>query len=377
MGGDELRRPGTYRATLTVRRWSLEEWLANEGTWTRLVERSASDALFLSWDWLTNWWRCYGRYVGGEPKILAFDQGTELVGLAPLYCRRLVRGGVVPARSVQLIGLSWRDAVPLISEYLDVIAAAPDLERVREACLRFLLAEPGWSEFVVGFTPMAASWRDLYTRCASPVGHYVRELDSSTSYQADLSAGFAAYLRDLRQSTRRSLWNLRRRLAGYGEVQVAAVPPDEIGGGFEELNRLHQLRWQKPAFGPRRLQFHMALAARLAARGELALSRLTVGGRVVSMLYDIRKGARQYNIKMAFDPAFSTQVSLGLMHLGYAMELAAEERVDSYDFLAGPGRISDFKRLLSQKRLELSCVQMLRGAMMTSLYRWGDRVRQR
>ena len=65
------------------------------------------------------------------------------------------------------------------------------------------------------------------------------------------------------------------------------------------------------------------------------------------------------------------------MHLGYAMETATEHQVGSYDFLAGPGRTSDFKRLLSQKRLELSCVQMLRGSMLTSLYRWVDRVRQR
>jgi CelD/BcsL family acetyltransferase involved in cellulose biosynthesis len=377
MGSEETSRPGMDHAPLIVRRWSLDEWLANELAWTSLLERSATDALFLSWDWLTIWWQSYGPGVGAEPRILAFYRGTQLVGLAPLYCRRLVRGGFVPTRSVQLIGLSWRDDVPLISEYLDVIAAAPDLEQVRESCLRCLLAEPDWSEFVVGFTSVGASWRNLYARCASSISHYVRELDGSTSYQADLSAGFAAYLRDLGQSTRRSMWNLRRRLAGFGEVQVATVPPHEIASGFDELNRLHQLRWQKPAFGPRRLQFHLALAQRLAARGELALSSLKVGGKVVSMLYDIRKGTRQYNIKMAFDPHFSPQVSLGLMHLGFAMETASEERVGSYDFLAGPGRTSDFKRLLSQKRLELSCVQMLRGPMVTSLYRWGDRVRQR
>ena len=66
---------------------------------------------------------------------------------------------------------------------------------------------------------------------------------------------------------------------------------------------------------------------------------------MVSVLYDVRKGARQYNIKMGFDPNFSSQVSLGLIHLGYAMERAAERGVASYDFLAGPGRTSDFKRL--------------------------------
>lgn len=377
MVGEELLRPGRGPSVLTVRRWTHEEWLGNEVAWTSLVERSAGDRLFLSWDWLTHWWRCYGASVGGEPNILAFYQGADLVGLAPLYCRRLVRSGFVPMRSVQLIGLSWRDSLPLISEYLDVIAAAADLDRVREACVRALLADPDWTEFVVGFTAEGPSWRELLNRWGSPGRQYVRELDHSVAYQADLTAGFAGYLRDLRQSTRRSVWNLRKRLAGYGAVRVEAVGPDDIETAFEDLNRLHQSRWQKPAFGPRRLQFHTVLARRLAERGELAFSRLRVGADVVSMLYDVRKGPCQYNIKMAFDARFSSQISLGLMHLGYAMEGAAQQGVGTYDFLAGPGRTSDFKRLLSQRQLQLSCVQMLRGAMLASLYRWGDRLRQR
>ena len=46
----------------------------------------------------------------------------RLVGLAPLYHRTLRRTGLVRARSVQMIGIAWRDPEPLISEYLDVIA---------------------------------------------------------------------------------------------------------------------------------------------------------------------------------------------------------------------------------------------------------------
>ena len=106
------------------------------------------------------------------------------------------------------------------------------------------------------------------------------------------------------------------------QVRLESVAQEDIARGFADLNRLHQLRWRKPAFTGRRLHFHTTLARRLAARGELALSRLRVGAEVVSVLYDIRKGPRQYNIKMAFNPAFSHRVSLGLIHLGYAMEAA-------------------------------------------------------
>jgi CelD/BcsL family acetyltransferase involved in cellulose biosynthesis len=195
------------------------------------------------------------------------------------------------------------------------------------------------------------------------------------SYQADLSRGFATYLGLLGQSTRRSLWGLRRRLAVQGEVSFEPVAPGEIDRGFGELNRLHELRWQKPAFSGAGLDFHVRLARQLAARGELAVSRLRVGGKVVSVLYDIRKDARQYNISMGFDPSFSHKLSLGLIHLGYAMEAAAQSGVRTYDFLAGSGQRSDYKRHLSQTRRSLSCVQVLRGPLLPSLYRWHDRVR--
>jgi len=362
-------------SALTLRRWSVEEWLSNEVAWSQLLAGSNADPLFLSWEWQTRWWQCYGGTLGRAPEVLAFYRGENLVGLAPLYQRPVMRGGLVPARSVQMIGLSWRDPEPLISEYLDVIALPEDLGAARHACLHTLLDEPVWTELVIGFTAAGEQWRDAFVRGAPSRGHYVRELDRSVSYQADLSHGFVAYLRDLGQSTRRSVWNLRRRLTAHDKVSLEFLDQGEIDGGFSDLNRLHELRWKRPAFAGKRLLFHTSLARRLATRGELAFSRLRVDGQVVSVLYDIRKGARQYNIKMGFDPAFSSQVSLGLLHLGYAMEAAADHRVTVYDFLAGPGQRTDYKRSLSQTHRDLSCVQMVRGRLLPPLYRWRDRAR--
>ena len=362
-------------SALTLRRWTVDEWLRNEIAWNGLLVRSNADALFLSWEWLTHWWQCYGVMLGRVPEILAFSDGNGLVGLAPLYTRLVMRGGLVLARSVQMIGLSWRDPEPLISEYLDVIAAPEALGAVRQACLRVLLQEPAWTEVVIGFTAAGVQWRDAFVLDAPARGYYVRELDRSVSYQADLSQGFVAYLRDLGQSTRRSVWTLRRRLTARSEVSLEFLAPGDIDAGFSDLNRLHHRRWKRPAFTGKRLLFHTTLARRLAIRGELAFSRLRVGGEVVSVLYDIRKGARQYNIKMGFDPAFNSHLSLGLLHLGYAMEMAADSGVTVYDFLAGPGQRSDYKRNLSQTRRDLSCVQMVRGRLLPSLYRWRDRVR--
>jgi CelD/BcsL family acetyltransferase involved in cellulose biosynthesis len=361
--------------SLSARRWSLAEWMNSEGAWTDLLTRSEVDGLFLSWDWLTEWWRCFGNSPGSVPNVLGVYRGERLVGLAPFYRRLAMRGSLVPVRSVQLIGLSWRDSSALISEYLDVIARREDEQAVRLACLHAIVQDGAWGELVIGSTAASAQWREALVRVGLAKRCYVRELDRSVAYQADLTQGFLGYLGALGQSTRRSVWNLRKRLATYGEVRVEYLAASEIAGGFADLNRLHHMRWDRPAFAGKRLSFHTNLASRLASRGELALSRLRVGGKAVSVLYDIRKGARQYNVKMGFDPAFSGRLSLGLIHLGYAIEEAAHQRVSVYDFLAGPGQTTDYKRHLSQTHRDLSSVQMLRGRLLTSLYRWRDRAR--
>src|SRR5204862_529934 len=177
-------------------------------------------------------------------------------------------------------------------------------------------------------------------------GHYVRELDRSVSYQADLAQGFGPYLRDLGQSTRRSLWNLRRRLTDQGAVSLEFVAAGEIDGAFSDLNRLHQLRWKRPAFTGKRLAFHRTLASRLATHTELAFSRLRVGGHVVSMLYDIRKGARQYNIKMGFDPPFSSRESRGCVPIAQQANarLGESRRGIAQDDLAPVFEIQSLRR---------------------------------
>jgi CelD/BcsL family acetyltransferase involved in cellulose biosynthesis len=378
------RPPGWHRwpqrarainnTALTLRKWSIADWLASEAAWAQLLARSDADELFLSWEWLTLWWECFADTLAAVPEILGFYRGGDLIGVAPLYRRRVLRSRLLPATSVQLIGLAWRDPGPAISEYLDIVAISAESDAVRHACARAVLDERAWTEWVIGFTAAARPWREVFAQTGAGQGYYAREVDGLVSYQADLTGGMDAYLHSLGQSTRRSVWNLRHRLARSGRVSFELLPGEEIEGGFSDLNRLHRLRWRQPAFTGKRLEFHTRLARRLASRGELLLSRLRVGGRVVSVLYDIRKGARQYNIGMGFDPSFAGSVSLGLIHLGYAIELAADRQVSTYDFLAGTGQHTDYKRHLSQARRSVSCVQLLRGRVLPALYRWHDRL---
>ncbi|MGH9522529.1 MAG: hypothetical protein ACRD3E_08350, partial [Terriglobales bacterium] len=150
---------------IAARDWSVSDWWRNQAAWDALLVRSEADSLFLSWGWLTHWWQCYGDAMGYSPRIAAFYRGNDLVGLAPFYYRLVRRGAVVLTGSVQIIGLSWRDPEPLISEYLDVIAAPDDAIAVRAACVSRLAEDPSWQELVIGLTAAGEQWRDAIAAC--------------------------------------------------------------------------------------------------------------------------------------------------------------------------------------------------------------------
>jgi len=280
----------------------------------------------------------------------------------------------LPVTSLEIIGSRWRDADSLVSEYLDVIAAPGDREAVSNCVLGALRANaPGCTEFVIANTRAGEHWNASLG--SAPVRGLERRVDDATSYQADLSQGFTAYVAALSTDARRKIWNLRRRLARRGHVTLEMVGEGQVVAAFDDMNRLHARRWGGELFRGARLEFHLEFARGAAARGELAMSRLLIDGHPVSVLYDVRIAGCQYNIQMGFDPQLDSGISLGVLHLGFAMEDAAAHGVTVYDFLAGPGRSENYKERFSQRTQALQCIQWVRNGWMANLYRLHRRLR--
>jgi CelD/BcsL family acetyltransferase involved in cellulose biosynthesis len=184
-----------------------------------------------------------------------------------------------------------------------------------------------------------------------------------------LEEGFEAYLAGLSGNARRSLFNRRRYLEGLGTVALEYAGAPEVGEYFRELNRLHALRWDEPVFTGHRLAFHEDLATCMAEQDRLRFSRLSIDGRTVSVLYHLRGGRREYNLQMGFDDGFHAhKISLGLLHLGYAIERASEEGIYAIDLLAGGGKHGLFKHRVAPGRTMFLRRQYLRSVKGKALF---------
>jgi CelD/BcsL family acetyltransferase involved in cellulose biosynthesis len=311
---------------------STADFAALKAEWSELLEASAADGLFLTWDWLYTWWR---HVAGGrELFLLTVRRGSELVAIAPLALAPARLERLVPFRSLEFLGAGtigsdyldliarreWEDsAVVAISEYLKQQRLMLQLDRVSRASslasrLAVRLGPAGWT-FREGATEVCPFIR---------LGAHTWE-----SYLGTLSSAH-------RYNFQRRLKNLRRRYT----VEFDRVATEEDRGpALARLLELHEARWRSrggsTAFCSDGLaSFHDELTARALAHGWLRLFELRLDGQAAASLYGFRYRDTFSFYQSGFDPAYAKD-SVGLVTMGLAIKSAIEEGVSEYDLLHG------------------------------------------
>lgn len=98
-----------------------------KGEWNSLLHRSATETVFLTWEWISTWWSAYGT---GKQLFVLVARGDlgEYLGIAPLYVERSGR-----TRLLRFIGDGSHD-----SDYLDFIVLQDQEDAVLSAFFDYL-----------------------------------------------------------------------------------------------------------------------------------------------------------------------------------------------------------------------------------------------
>src|SRR5579864_6499897 len=105
------RAHGGKRVLRLTRHRTWREVQALAGQWNTLLASSASDTVFLTWEWCEVWWKNYG--AGRELSVWAVWDQEELIAIAPFFLDVVRRWGS-RWQALRLIGDGSND-----SDYLD------------------------------------------------------------------------------------------------------------------------------------------------------------------------------------------------------------------------------------------------------------------
>ena len=329
--------------------------------WDGVLADSASDSVFLTWEWMHTWW----KHLAEDRRLhlLALWRGTELVALAPLALRSARWRRLLPFRALEFLG-----AGSVGSDYLDVLVRRGWETQALGALARYLKEHSAVLE--LSRVKRAGAHAGQLARALQPSGWIHTLSATDVCPYIDLTGlDWASYLARLGPSHR---YNVRRRLRKLNQrwrVRLERTESEaQRHAALLELVRLHQLRWRElgqPGVFPDRalVAFHDEFSQLALERGWLRLFVLTADDQPVAGLYGLRYRDTFLFYQSGFDPAWRRH-SVGLITMALAIRHAIEEGAATFDFLRGD---EAYKALWTHTHRELVRIDLfpptVRGAL--------------
>lgn len=320
-------------------------------------------SLFQTNAWQSAWWETWGQQKGFR-LIRPWD--GEVSGL---YESRYLLKGMLPVRSLQFVGTSYRELRTPRTEHNRF--ASPDLHG--QPLLRkmeSLLLESDWTEAVFNDLKTGSEELSALVTLAATHNWAFRITASDDGYAVSTSGDFDTFLGNLGTNTRLRLFNRRKVLEDIGTITQENAWPGNPEDFLEHLNRFHRARWKKNCVTPTSWDFHRRFLERIGEEGgKPQLMLLKCDKEVISVLYNVEYKGVVYNIQAGFDENFHKKVSLGSLHLGYAIEQAFRAPdVRQFDLLAGKGKKEDYKSRFANHHYQFISVMLVKSMVFRALY---------
>jgi CelD/BcsL family acetyltransferase involved in cellulose biosynthesis len=336
---------------------NFEAALGDEGTgalvtrheWDSLLSQSASNVVFLTWQWQQSWWRHFGSPAGCQLHLLVLraELGAT-VGVAPLFIARAplpaakpyVRGVLrpegegKPVRVVRFVG-----GID-IADYLDVIASPAHLETVWAVTLDYLLdIRDEWDAIDFHSLPHFSPSRDILQRLGEERGLRFEVFPEDVCPVLELPSSWETYLMSLRKKERHELRRKVRKLEGRDDVRWYLVPPADSGALEEKMRVFLTLHKQSGADKAKFMDadmeaYFLQMARDLADTGWLDLAILEVAHEPASAYLSFRYNDRLYLYNSGYNPRFASY-SAGVALLAYRIHKATLQGLRYFDFLRG------------------------------------------
>jgi hypothetical protein len=354
-----------------ITKWDEKLFLSSQNKWQELLENSDADHFFMSWQWMSQWWKNFGNPDSDKLSIFTIHRRGELVGIAPLYISASTYlWGLIPVKRLEILGSRYLGISGIRSEYLGTIVKRGLEIEVNTLISRKIIDNLDWDELILSDLVKGSYFHQLIIEDAKNDNLRIRKVVSDDCYSVNTTGSFTDYLKTLGKNTRLKLFNRRKALAEHGDVSLEYVDLRSCDDIFQRLNEFHLVRYGNPIFSESNTIILRKVIDSLPESAHLRCSSLLkIDNRPVSSILNIFLDGKMYNIQLGFLEGLDKRISLGTLHLGYAIEMAFESaQVTSFDLLAGRGKISNYKSHLARKHSTLETVQLLRKPILRLMY---------
>lgn len=295
--------------------------------WTELLEKSAANNIFLTWEWLKAWSE---EFLNDQRElfVVIVYEGNSIVAIAPWYVRKVTRG-MLSVRQIEFLGTPEAG-----SDYLDVIAKKGKEKEVARYLYSFLLGDAAerWDRLRLHDVPSNSLFSLHFLNRIREDGKYAAVSDASYCPFSILPPTEEAFFSGL--SSRRGQ-RFRQDLRNLQKQDTIEHLTYSTGNPDAQLDEFFRLYSEKAGWQGDSLKRLIRGYLDLRGEGSIQLDFLVAGGNHVGGLLHLKYGNTLYMYLMAIDKTYNSKVSIGNLLVGLCINNAIGSGIACYDFLKG------------------------------------------
>lgn len=309
----------------------LTQWLKWRDEWEDLLANSTAfeAKIFLSYEWLTTWWRFFGD--GKKLMVIGATDGRKLIAAAPLFSAPSI---LLPsARIVRFVGSGN-------SDYGDFLVRK-DCQEAAKLIWHWLFSNRHlWDVIALHELPSNSETISALQQTTIPSQVQADALKGEICHRVPLNSNAGSWLEKASKSLQEQLKRRERQIFRNFAVRFSlARNESEVQQVMTQLFALHRLRWgqlgQTGVFIlPKVRQFHIEFAKQAFKRGWLRLHWLTLDSITAAVYYAFRCGDYSGFYTCGFNPKFA-RYSVGKVLLAKVINEAEREGAKIFDFMRG------------------------------------------
>lgn len=278
---------------------NFDKFVSLEPVWNKLLSYSDADNIFMTFEWLSCWWRSYGE--GNKMMIYLVREDNEIVAIAPLM-RTVTKFRGLPVRAITFItnDHSGRTGLILIKKKKEIVNLM--LQRLFQDNKVDMFS----SDYIVN-----NSYTDLFlTEAADENNFKYRKKQSILSPYVPIEGEWDAYFKNRSQKLRQNLRYINNTLKNRGTYEAVKYSVADVPKAMEEILAISKKTWKYKAktaiaYSKKHTLFYNYLAEIASLRGWLAIWVLKIDNKPVAFAFTLVYKDKCYLLKTGFDEEYS------------------------------------------------------------------------
>lgn len=351
-----------------------ERFASISDEWNDLLQKSSSNEITLTWEWLHTWWTVFKDPTRRLKILVVKTECGDILGIAPFQISTIRKYPFLPKlKQLEFLATREDEADEICSDYLNFIIMKDHEHDVLTCIMDYLVND------------ITGQWDEIYLDNVLSTSVEMKEIEGivtgyplryesafkTNCYYIELPDTWDELLAGQSKKQRRNIntsFKLLEKDGNFTFVDVTDEP--SLERGLEALTELHQSRWNEKGepgvFSSNKfIKFHRSLLSQIMNKGWLQFKFLLVDDKPLAALYNFKYNSKIYSYQTGIRPHKRSAISPGFIIHGACIREGIMEGVKEYDFLGGE---YEYKKKWSKTFRDLSSITISNLNMKAKIY---------